>query len=226
MKRILGAVMIAALLPSTWSWAAGAWEKKGEYYFLTKESRDYFSVKGPGTNTFAGKYLEYEGVEFLVKGAEGWEDYGRLDLAGNKFFSAPIPKGCRVSEVHFLAGGSYSNSYKEDPLLKLYGDNYYYSVITVLFAYTDGSFASLSVPMFWDWFRLGTREWSRDGARVKGLGNNPVRKDCSMYHISFDNPSPRKSLDNILVSDSWLTDMPFSDIFAVTVKSEDRLILK
>lgn len=223
MKKILCVVLAAVLFPVLVSWAADTWEKEGSYYFLAKNSRDYFSARGPGPNKFAGKYLTYDGIAFLVKGPSNWEDYGRLDLSGNKCFSVPIRPGAKVDEVHLLAGGSYSNSYKEDPLLKLYGDNYYYSVITVLFAYEDGSFKSLSVPMFWDWFHLGTREWSREGARIKGLGDNPVRKDCSLYHLSFVNPSPAKPLRDILISDSWLSDMPFSDIFALTLKSSDTL---
>jgi hypothetical protein len=205
------------------AWAADPWEKEGNYYFLTKNTRDYFSAQGPGENKFASKYSTYDGIKFLVKGPDSWTDYGRLDLSGNKLFSVPIPGKFKVDEVHFLAGGSYSNSYKEDPLLKLYGDNYYYSVITVLFAYEDGSCVSLSVPVFWDWFHLGTREWAKEGAEIKGLGDNPVRKDCSLYHISFNNPNPAKPLRNIWVSDSWLRDMPFSDIFALTLKSSDTL---
>ncbi len=215
--------MLAVLLPVAASWAADAWEKEGNYYFLTKNSRDYFSARGPGANKFARKYLTYDGIGFLVKAPDTWGDYGRLDLSGNNLFSVPIPNGFKVDEVHFLAGGNYSNSYKEDPLLSLYGDNYYYSVITVLFAYEDGSFKSLSVPMFWDWFHLGRREWSKEGAKIKGLGDNPVRKNCGLYHLSFNNPSPAKPLRNILVSDSWLSDIPFSDIFALTLKSNDTL---
>ena len=223
MKKILSIALVTALLPALAAWAAETWEKEGPYYFLVKDSRQYFSAKGPGANKFAGKYLTYEGIDFLVKGPADWEDYGRLDLSGNKVFSLPIARGSKVQEVHLLAGGSYSNSYKEDPLLKLYGDNYYYSVITVIFAYTDGTFKSLSVPVFWDWFHLGQREWSKDGARIKGLGNNPVRRDCSLYHLSFHNPDPDKPLHAILVGDSWLSDMPFSDVFAVTIKSSDAL---
>jgi hypothetical protein len=223
MKKIFCVALLTALFPALVAWAADTWEKEGSYYFLTKNSRDYFSAKGPGANKFASKYLTYDGIDFLVKGPDVWDDYGRLDLSGNNLFSVPIPDGFKVDEVHFLAGGSYSNSYKEDPLLRLYGDNYYYSVITVLFAYEDGSFKSLSVPMFWDWFHLGRREWSKEGAKIKGLGNNPVRKDCSLYHLSFNNPSLAKPLRNILVSDSWLSDVPFSDIFALTLKSGDTL---
>jgi len=221
MKKILCIALLAVFFPVLVSWAADTWEKEGSYYFLTKSSRDYFSAKAPGANKFVSKYLVYDGIAFLVKGPDSWNDYGRLDLSGNNLFSVPIPDGVKVEEVHFLAGGSYSNSYKEDPLLKLYGDNYYYSVITVIFVYEDGSFKSLSVPIFWDWFHLGYREWSKEGARVKGLGNNPVRKDCSLYHLSFNNPLPPKPLRNILVSDSWLSDVPFSDIFALTIKSGD-----
>jgi len=214
---------MAVFFPALTLRAADIWEKEGSYYFLTKNSREYFSAKGAGANNFTSKYLTYDGINFLVKGPDIWGDYGRLDLSGNNLFSIPIPHGFKVDEIHFLAGGSYSNSYKEDPLLRLYGENYYYSVITVLFVYEDGSFKFLSVPMFWDWFHLGHREWSKEGAKIKGLGNNPVRKDCSFYHLSFNNPSPDKPLLNILVSDSWLRDVPFSDIFALTLKSRDTL---
>ena len=222
MKKTFCVALVMVLFPVL-VWAADTWEKEGNYYFLTKNSRDSFSAKGPGENKFASKYVTYDGIDFLVKAPAVWNDYGRLDLSGNKSFSVPIPDGFKVDEVHFLAGGSYSNSYKQDPLLSLYGDNYYYSVITVLFAYKDGSFAFLSVPMFWDWFHLGRREWAKDGATIKGLGDNPVRKDCSLYHVRFNNPSPAKSLHNILVSDSWLSDAPYSDIFALTLKSGDSL---
>ena len=200
---------------------AGQWEKKGGLYLLTKDTRQDFSAPGAGSNTFASKYLTYDGVDFLVKGAAEWQDYGRLDLRGNNLFSVPITTGSKVDEVHLLAGGSYSNSYKEDPLLKLYGDNYYYAVLTVLFAYEDGGFRALSVPVFWDWFHLGHREWSKDGASIRGLGNNPVRNNCSLYHISFVNPRPAQPLKAILISDSWLSDMPFSDVFAVTLKAKE-----
>jgi len=220
LKKILFAALVV-IMPVATSWADAAWEKEGGYYFLTKENRAYFKASGAGPNKFITEYLTYEGVDFLVRGAVDWQDYGRLDLTGNNIFFVPIRSGMKVEEVHLLAGGSYSNSYKEDPLLKLYGDNYYYSVITVVFAYQDGTFRSLSVPVFWDWFHLGMREWSRDGARIKGLGDNPVRRNCSMYHLTFINPLPARPLIKILVSDSWLSDMPFSDVFAVTLKSGD-----
>jgi len=224
MRKVLfiGLLLIVFNLPLCWP-ATGAWEKEDGYYFLTKNSRAYFSAKGPGSNTFASKYLVYDKIKFLVKAPADWTDYGRLDLSANKLFPVPIPIGARVEEVHLLAGGSYSNSYKDDPLLKLYGDNYYYSVINVLFAYEDGSFESLSVPVFWDWFHLGPREWSKAGAKIKGLGENPVRKNCSFYHLSFANPYADKPLKAILISDSWLGDMPFSDIFALTLKSRDPM---
>lgn len=209
------------LSPVLVSWAAEPWEKEGSFYFLTKNSRDYFSAQAPGSNTFSSKYVTYDGIDFLVKGPGDWKDYGRLDISGNNSFSVPIPPGSTVVEIHLLAGGSYSNSYKEDPLLKLYGDNYYYSVITVLFAYADGSFKSLSVPVFWDWFHLGRMDWSKEGAKIKSLGDNPVRPGCNFYHLSFSNPSPAKPLRSILISDSWLSDVPFSDIFALTLKSSD-----
>jgi len=221
MKKILGIILVALLFPASVTWAAETWEKEGNAYYLSKNSRSYFSAKAPGSNTFASKYLRYDGVTFLVKGPSDWEDYGRLDLSGNNLFPVPIPRGVKVEEVHLLSGGSYSNSYKDDPLLSLYGDNYYYSVITVLFAYEDGSFQTLSAPVFWDWFHLGRGEWAKGGAKVKSLGDNPVRKDCNFYHLSFKNPNPLKPLRSISIGDSWLSDVPFSDVFALTLKSGD-----
>jgi len=72
MKKIACAVLIA-LLPMAASWATGAWETQGRYYFLTKNTRDYFSAPAAGANRFAGKYLTREGVDFLVRGADGWK---------------------------------------------------------------------------------------------------------------------------------------------------------
>jgi hypothetical protein len=79
------------------------------------------------------------------------------------------------------------------------------------------------VPVFWDWFSLGPGEWSGDGARIKSLGQNPVRKNCSMFHISFTNPRPKDALKDILIMDSWIGDRPFSDVFALTIKSSDMI---
>lgn len=207
----------------TLSWAAGPWEKEGNLYFLTKNTRDHFSVSGAGANKFTTRYLTYDGVPFLVRGANSWQDYGRIKLEGNKLFSLPVQPGLKVAELHFLAGGNFGNSYKHDMLLNLYGDNYFYGTISVLFAYQDGQYQELSVPIFWDWFHLGTGEWAKDGAKIKSVGNNPVRKDCNLYHLTFLNPRPASPLKDILVSDSWLGDLPFSDIFAVTFKSGDIL---
>jgi hypothetical protein len=220
MKKILCAALMI-LFPILTAWAAGQWEKEGNFYFLAKNARDNFSAQGAGPNKFAAKFLKYEGIDFLVRGADAWSDYGRLDLGGNNFFSVPIQSGMKVDELHFLAGGSYGNSYEHDKLLRLYGENYYYSVITVTFVYQDGSYKILSAPVFWDWFHLGPAEWSEDGVRIKYFPENPVRKDCNMCHISFANPKASQPLKDILISDSWLSDRPFSDIFALTLKSSD-----
>lgn len=217
MKKIIIFALWISLLP-VFLFASDPWEKEGNYSFLTKNSRDYFSAEAPGSNSFASKFLTYDGIKFLVKGPDSWKDYGRLDLTFDNMFSLPVKEDTWVKEVHLLAGGSYSNSYKDDPLLKLFGDNYYYSVLNLIFVYTDGSYKSLSAPMFWDWFHLGRREWSRGGVKVKSLGDNPVRKNCNFYHLSFNNPAPEKALRNILVSDSWLEGIPFSDVFALTIK--------
>ncbi len=222
MKKILCAILIVLFAPGI-SWAGGEWEREGNFYFLAKNKRDNFSAQGAGTNIFLTKYLKYGGIDFLVRGAADWADYGRLDLRGNNFFSLPIRPGMKVDEVHFLAGGNYGNSYEHDKLLRLYGENYYYSVITIIFAYQDGTYKILSVPVFWDWFRLGSAEWSKDGARIKYFPENPVRKDKNMCHISFVNPAPIQPLKDILVTDSWLSDYPFSDIFALTLKSPDMM---
>ncbi len=222
MKKVL-CVVLMILLPVAVYGATVQWEKQGNYYFLTKDTRDNFSAAGAGTNKFSTKYLTYEGVDFLVRGADDWRDYGRLNLEGNNLFSLPIRSGMKVEEVHFLSGGNFGNSYAHDQLLRLYGDNYFYAVLTVIFAYQDGAYKALSVPVFWDWFHLSSAEWSKEGARIKCIGNNPVRKDCSIYHISFTNPRPAQPLKNILVTDSWLSDIPHSEVFAVTVKSADNM---
>ncbi len=200
---------------------AGQWEKQGNYYYLTKNTRENFSLPGAGPNEFSGKYLKYESVDFLVRGRDSWGDYGRLNLQGNNIFSVPIRAGMKVEELHFLAGGNYSNSYEHDALMRLYGDKYFYAVLKVIFVYGDGVYKELSVPVFWDWFRLGPGSWSKNGASIKSLGENPVRKKCSMFHISFINPRPKEPLKDILVTDSWIGDRPFSDVFALTIKSSD-----
>ena len=210
-------------LPLSISRAAVLWEKEGDFYYLNKDTRENFSATATGANKFTNKYLTYDGIEFLARGADSWKDYGKLDLEGNNLFSLPIRAGMKVDEVHFLAGGNIGNSYKHDDLLRLYGDNYFYAVITVIFAYQDNTYKSLSVPVFWDWFRLGPGVWSRDGAKIKSLGNNPVRKDCSIFHLSFANPRPTDPVKDILITDSWVRDYPSSEIFAVTLKSADML---
>ncbi|MCX5708962.1 MAG: hypothetical protein NTY14_08380 [Candidatus Omnitrophica bacterium] len=211
------------LLPVSILWAGSQWEKQNDFYYLSKDTRDNFSAIATGANKFTDKYLKCDGVDFLVRGADSWRDYGRLNLEGNNLFSVPIRPGMKVEELHFLSGGNVGNSYKNDGLLRLYGDNYFYGVLTVIFAYQDNTYKSLSVPMFWDWFHLGAGEWSREGAKIKSLGNNPVRKDSSMFHISFVNPRPSEPIKNILVTDSWVRDYPFTEIFAVTLKSVDML---
>ena len=225
MNKVLHKIFCIGLLilfPVTLSWAQ-KWEKQGDYYFLTKNNRDNFSLVGAGPNKFASKYLKYEGVNFLVRGADGWDDYGRLDLEGNNMFSLPIRSGMKVDELHFLAGGNYSNSYEHDGLMRLYGDKYFYATLTAIFVYQDGVYKELSVPVFWDWFKIGPGAWNKYGARIESLGENPVRKDCNLFHISFTNPRPAQPLKDILIADSWIDDCPFSDIFAVTLKSSDLL---
>lgn len=216
MKKVL-CIAALVLFPIA-SWAAGVWEKQGDLYLLTKNNRDNFSLVGAGPNKFAGKYLKYDRISFLVAGPRDWQDYGRLNLEGNNMFSVPIPSGMKVDAVHFLAGGNYSNSYEHDGLMRLYGDKYFYATLTIIFIYQDGIYKSLSVPVFWDWFHIGPGEWAKDGARIKSLGQNPVRKNCNMFHISFTNPRPQEPVKDILVTDSWIDDRPFSDIFAVTLK--------
>ena len=222
MKKIFYIVLIG-MLHTTILWADTPWEKQGGSYYLRKDVRDNFGAKAAGLNKFTSKYLAYDGVDFLVRGANDWPDYGRINLDGNNVFSLPIKPGIKVDELHFLAGGNFGNNYKNDSLLSLYGDNYYYATINVTFVYQSGVYKTLSVPIFWDWFHLGGGEWSKDGAKIKSVGNNPVRKDCNLYHITILNPQPTAPLKDILVSDSWLGDMPFSDVFALTLKSNDAL---
>ena len=214
-------IIVLALTPTAWGLAQ--WEFKGNSYFLTKNTRDNFSASGAGSNTFPSKYLTEDGINFLVKAPGTWPDYGRLNLGNNHFFSVPIQMGMKVEDIHFLASGDYGNSYLHDNLLRQYGENYYYSVLTVTFVYTDGTYEILSAPIFWDWFHLPSIGWSKDGAHSKVVGLNPVRKNCTMYHLSFTNPKPLIPLKNILVSDSWVSDQPFSDVFALTIRSSDKL---
>jgi len=223
MKQLLCAVvMILFSVINSWG-ASQAWESQGYFYFLTKNAKDYFSAPAPGANKFQNKYLSYEGVDFLVKGPDSWQDYGRLDLGDNNMFRVPLRSGMRVEEIHFLTSGSYGNSYEHDSLLRMYGANYYYSVLTVTFAYQDGTYKILSAPVFWDWFHLPSIGWSKDGVKSKPVGINPMRPNCTMYHISFTNPKPAEPVRDILVSDSWVGDLPFSDVFALTIKSPDAL---
>jgi len=221
LKKIFCTVLMI-LFFATLSWA-GNWEKQGDYYFLTKNNRDNFSLIGAGPNAFASKYLKYEGVSFLVQGASDWQDYGRLNLEYDNLFILPLRSGMKIDELHLLAGGNYSNSYEHDSLMRLYGDKYFYATLTVVFVYQDGVYKELSVPVFWDWFHIGHGAWSKNGARIESLGENPVRKDCNMFHISFVNPRPLEPVKNILVTDSWIDDRPFSDVFALTLKSSDML---
>ncbi|MDD5077715.1 MAG: hypothetical protein PHQ84_01790 [Candidatus Omnitrophica bacterium] len=219
-----GALLLipAVLFFYSFSWA-GNWEKRGEYYYLSKDSRDNFSLPGAGPNIFPAKYLKYNGVDFLVRGAEGWQDYGRLDLEYSHIFSLPIRSGIKISQLHLLIGGNYSNSYEHDSLMRLYGDKYFYATLIVIFIYDDGGYRELAVPVFWDWFHIGPGSWSGNGAEIRSLGENPVRKDCSIFHVVFNNPRPLEPVKNILISDSWLGDRPFSDVFALTIKSADDM---
>jgi len=221
-KKIFCAALLI-LFSTEISQAAEQWEKQGNFYFLTKETRQNFSATAAGKNKFTAKFLSVDGIDFLVRGADNWQDYGRLNLEGNNLFSVPIRPGMKVDELHLLAGGNFGNSYEHDPLLRLYGDNYYYAVITVIFAYSDDTTKAFSVPVFWDWFHLGPIQWSKDGATIKYVGSNPVRKDCSIYHMSFINPKSSTPIKDILITDSWLSDSPFSEIFAVTLKSGDMM---
>jgi len=215
---------VIVFLFQTLSWGGGQeWESQGNFFFLAKNTRESFSATGPGPNKFSSKYLNCDGVDFLVKGADSWPDYGRLNLGNNNMFHLPIPQGMKIEEIHFLASGNYGNSYEHDGLLRMYGENYYYAVLTLTIAYEDGTYKILSAPVFWDWFHLPSIAWSKDGAKSKAVGVNPVRKDCTMYHISFSNPKSTEAIKDILVSDSWLSDRPFSDVFAVTIKSSDTM---
>jgi len=223
LKKVL-CIIVLVLLPLA-AWASEGWEKKDNFYYLAK-NRDNFALEGAGPNIFDSKYLQYDGVDFLVSGPGDWKDYGRLNLEKNNIFSLPIKQGAKVDEVHLLAGGNYSNSYEHDGLMRLFGDKYFYATLSVIFVYEDGVFQELSVPVFWDWFSIGIGTWSKNGATIKSLGENPVRQKCSIFHISFINPRPEQPIKNILVTDSWIDDRPFSDVFAVTLKSSDAMEVK
>ncbi|MDD5059806.1 MAG: hypothetical protein PHY35_01635 [Candidatus Omnitrophica bacterium] len=215
-------VIALILFPCVSSFAQN-WEKEGSFYYLNKETRANFSLPGAGPNRFGAKYLKYDGVNFLVRGNKYWPDYGRLNLERNNMFSVPISPGIRINELHLLAGGNYSNSYEHDALMRLYGDKYFYATLSVIFFYRDGTFKKLSVPVFWDWFKIGPGIWSKNGATIKSLGQNPVRDKCAMFHITFANPRPLEPVQSLLILDSWIDDRPFSDVFAVTLRSSDQI---
>lgn len=217
---VLAALILAAFLSPA---MAGQWEKQAGIYFLAKDGRESFSAQAAGPNKFASKYLTYDGIDFLVRGQDSWRDYGRLNLDGNNVFSVPIRAGMKVDAVHVLAGGNVGNSYAHDPVLRLFGDRYYYAVLTLTFAYQDGGYKALSVPVIWDWFPGAAIEWANEGARIKYVGRNPARKDALVFHISFVNPRPSQPVKDILLSDSWIGDYPFSEVFALTLKSGDEL---
>lgn len=220
LKKII--CIIALVFIPLASWASELWEKKDNFYFLAK-NRDNFALEGAGPNEFASKYLKYDGVDFLVRGASDWKDYGRLDLEKNNMFSLPIRRGMKIDEIHFLAGGNYSNSYEHDGLMRLFGDKYFYATLSVIFVYQDDVYRELTVPVFWDWFSIGIGTWSKNGATIKSLGENPVREKCSIFHVSFINPRTEQPIKKILVTDSWIDDRPFSDVFAVTLKSSELM---
>jgi hypothetical protein len=44
-----------------------------------------------------------------------------------------------------------------------------------------------------------------------------------MFHVVFVNPRPAEPLKDILLCDSWLSDRPSSEVFALTLKSSDVL---
>jgi hypothetical protein len=220
--KVFLCVYAASLLSFGAAWAQD-WEKQGEYYYLAKNNRDYFSLPGAGPNKFAARYLKYHGVDFLVRGPDSWQDYGRLNLEGNRMFSIPIRQGVKIEQVYLLAGGNYSNSYEHDRLMRLYGDKYFYATLSLIFVYQDGKYEEQSVPVFWDWFKIGLGEWSSGGAKIRSLGENPVRANCGMFWINFINPREDEPLKDILITDSWIGDRPFSDVFALTLKSSDTL---
>ena len=90
MKKIL-CLFVMTFLSLRVSWGATVqWESRGNYYFLAKNTRESFSAIAPGANKFPDKYLTYDGVDFLVKGADNWQDYGRLNLQDSHLFRLPL----------------------------------------------------------------------------------------------------------------------------------------
>ncbi|MDE2222792.1 MAG: hypothetical protein KGK03_06955 [Candidatus Omnitrophica bacterium] len=222
MIKFRGLVLLAFLFLANSLATAATWESQGDAYFLSKNKQN-FAASGAGSNQLPHKYLTFDGVDFLVKGPRNWTDYGRLDIGDNKLFEVPIRHGMKIDRIDFLASGNYGNSYEHDHLLHLYGENYYYATLTVTFVYQDGTYRIRSAPVFWDWFHLPSITWAKDGVASRPVGINPVRPKCTMYHISFANPMPARPVKDILVADSWIEDLPFCDVFALTVKSPDAM---
>ncbi len=125
--------------------------------------------------------------------------------------------------MHILTGGNIGNQYISDEILKKFGDSYFYTTFTLVFVYDDDTYQFLSAPVLWDWRASFLNQWKAEKVMVTYAGQNPVRQDAGIFHISFFNPEPAKNVKNILLSDGWLRDYPYSDIFAVTLKSQDYL---
>ncbi len=201
-----------------------AWEKEGDYYFLRKNTRDYFSGGSTEKRECATKYLTFNGIDFLVRDENKWDDCGKIELADNKICSLPVGDNKEIEELHLLIGGNIGNIYGNDEKLKQFGDSFFSSVVIAIFRYNDNTFKEASIPIFWDWASPSFDNWESNNARLIHLGKNILRKDgCSLYQASFTSLNNNKKMVNIILTDGWLSTYPSTDIVAVTIKSRDRL---
>ncbi len=146
------------------------------------------------------------------------------------FFSTPTvgqqESGAIVEEAHLLIGGNIGNVYlAETPpeYAYLIGTGDEWGEIYVTFNYEDSTSETLSVSIPWDW-SSPPGDWTGTYAYRKYVGINPVRcSRCTMFEAGFINPNPTKKVISIRVSDDWVSWYPWSDVFALTVKSSDVL---
>ncbi len=191
-----------------------------------------YSFDGTNWNQYIGQFtITNEGTTAVY--------YRSTDNAGNvestktqtiKIDKTPptITNGATVEEAHLLIGGNIGNVYlAETPSEYAYliGSGDEWGEIYVTFNYEDSTSETLSVSIPWDW-SSPPGDWTGTYAYRKYVGINPVRcSRCTMFEAGFINPNPAKKVMSIKVSDDWVSWYPWSDVFALTLKSADVLTL-
>lgn len=138
--------------------------------------------------------------------------------------------GAIVEEAHLLIGGNIGNVYGGEippEYAYLIGTQDLWGEIYVTFNYEDSTSETLSVSIPWDW--LPPSDWTGTYTYRKYVGRNPARcswcPQVTMFDAVFTNPNPTKKVVSIKVSDDWVGVYPWSDVFALTLKSPNSLRL-